>query len=520
MILLKPRTPRSTDSRAVLRLWGDLRSSALTQLVALLTAVVLVLGSAAPALAAREPSHWAIPASDVYTDNLKDCPGGMQVYDLLKQMRLQQTLITDVSMSALSSAWPRTSILHGFIDKIGAVTWDAVLGETNQDGLGWLLTQNGTPRYIDNPYVNLTRDRGLQSIDAHESYESLLAARVLQSSGNLQPQDILQQALALTNGDYPLATLVAHNLLKEITYARRQGSGSQGRALVAWSQDDRGDQPDADAADWPTYKTLSDVQVQTFIDKLASIRKPGDPFAVGPGADKMGPWYHMFGAMFLGSVTSRPEADFAVDIESFLRHLGLGSDPDPGKEFVGGCGALFGRVALGDAVVDRPICPKPVELPDPGASLGPAPADDELVAAAAQILPEPCPVQPPPAREPTPAPTPTPVPASLPQSKLTNIRLKLNGELVGDQQQLKQKVNTPLKVQAEWDGGPLQGGWWVWITDGGADQPLWKRCDAGATCELTDKKTSPIPGRIYFAELHDPVGNWSHSAIVYVNWVP
>jgi hypothetical protein len=118
-------------------------------------------------------------------------------------------------------------------------------------------------------------------------------------------------------------------------------------------------------------------------------------------------------------------------------------------------------------------------------------------------------------------PTPTETPAPTPVT-FSNIKLYVNGQYYTEDQTrvnpLMIKVGTPISLRATWDGGALDGtGWWVVILEQG--KGYLTKCDTGSTCETTDVFTSPIPGRVYDAELHEPSGYWVHSNIVFVDWV-
>src|SRR5207249_7727561 len=121
---------------------------------------------------------------------------------------------------------------------------------------------NATPRYPSNPYVQVTRDRQqLEDGELSISLESALANRIATSAGNLLPNDILRLALEATHGDYPLATLTVHNLLKELTYASREPNGGIS-ALLGWNAADRGADTDVINASHADYDVRSPVEVQ------------------------------------------------------------------------------------------------------------------------------------------------------------------------------------------------------------------------------------------------------------------
>jgi hypothetical protein len=243
--------------------------------------------------------------------------------------------VTDVSQSALADFSPRSSVVGGFLDK-----WEStVLGIDNSDFLGWLLTENATPRYPSNAYVQLTRDRyRFEDGGLSTSKETALANRIAASAGNLMPNDVLKLALETTSGDYPLAMLTAHNMLKELTYASREPNGASS-ALLGWDADDRGSDTDAITLNHAGYDVRSPAQVRALIGKLSNLRETNDPLV----NDKMGPWYHLYGVLFVGSVTTGTEATFGAWFENFTRWLKLGSRPDTTKEFINACAGQLAR---------------------------------------------------------------------------------------------------------------------------------------------------------------------------------
>jgi hypothetical protein len=306
----------------------------------------------APAPAAPQPSAPPVPAAiaadpdQALRDAFRGCPGSFDAYTLLRQMNAEGRLVTDVSQSALADFSPRSSVVGGFLDKLDST----FLGSDNSDFLGWLLTESATPRYPSNPYVQLTRDRypfGDGELSA--SRESALAKRIAASSGNLLPNDVLKLALDATAGDYPLAVLTAHNLLKELTYASREPNGSS--ALLGWNADDRGSDTIAITGNHPGYDVRSAADVQALIGKLSNLREANDPVA----GDKMGPWYHLYGVLFVGSVTTGTEATFGAWFENFTRWLNLGSRPDTTKEFINACAGQLARYVadLPDQTTDQ-----------------------------------------------------------------------------------------------------------------------------------------------------------------------
>jgi hypothetical protein len=280
------------------------------------------------------PASAGDPDQDL-RDAFRGCPGSFESYVRLRQMNANGQLVTDVSRSELNGFSPRSSVIGGFVDKVD--------GSDTSDHLGWLLTENATPRYPSNPYVQLTRDRRqIQDGQPSISMESALADRIAASAGNLQPNNVLDLALQTTAGDYPLAVLTAHNLLKELTYASRE-PGLGGTALLGWNADDRGTDVDVINAAHVGYDVRTPAQVQAMIGKLWNPREANDPMR----ADKMGPWYHLYGVLFVGSVTTGTEATLGAWTENVTRWVHLGSKPDPTKEFINACAGQLARYVAG-----------------------------------------------------------------------------------------------------------------------------------------------------------------------------
>jgi hypothetical protein len=205
--------------------------------------------------------------------------------------------------SKLHSYLPRTRLVTGAVAAGVTMRLNQKLGDfVAGDTLSSLLTLQSAPsKYSDYPcpYVTLTRAGN------ENSYEAKLARKILASPRNdLQPQDVLRMALDTCGNDYWLATLVAHNLLKECTYAGRATKGLRGAQIGVPSDDPKA----------PGITISSDK----LIAKLAQLRPAGDAFL----SDKMGPWYHLFGAFFVAGITGSTEMEMTAYV------LELRSNPD------------------------------------------------------------------------------------------------------------------------------------------------------------------------------------------------
>jgi hypothetical protein len=283
---------------------------------------------------------------------LTGCPGAFDLYTTLRDAAAKGALVVDPAQSALQPMWPRRDVLVGMLEKVAsmedlALTSVATLifGESPHDlaagtgyvnYLGSLLTEQAPPRHTANAYVQLTRDRRpLVDGTQQASYESALADRIIQSSGGLLPADVMRMALNVTGGDYPLATLTAHNLLKELKYSST-AQGGTGTAIVGWFADSRGTDAEALAGGQRGYDLRPTAPL---VAKLVNLRPADDALYA---ADPVGPWYHQFGVFFVGSVTSGDEASLAGWVENGTRWLGLGSNHDTFKEATNTCA---GRLA-------------------------------------------------------------------------------------------------------------------------------------------------------------------------------
>jgi len=223
--------------------------------------------------------------------------------DMLQELLRHQTV--PFEQSALNGFYPRTSIVAGAGEKIANK-----LIEENGNRLGFMLTESAQPSGVsDNPYVDITKGKTAGG----KSPEMILAEKIQSSSGNLTPDQVLGMAIDSCGGDYWLATLTAHNLLKEVAYASRLNQ----QPVIGWDAANPGD-----VNSWQMLRTDS------IISKLSNLRPSGDAHA----SDVIGPWYHMYGLFFVGGMTSGSEADFLAWAENVTRWLGLGSSSDPFKE--------------------------------------------------------------------------------------------------------------------------------------------------------------------------------------------
>lgn len=217
--------------------------------------------------------------------------------------QIARSKLKPFDQSALKGHYPRVSLAASGVEKIVAKVI-----ETNGTTLGFMLTESAQPSGVTgNPYVDATKGR-----KGKTSPEAELAKRIIASRTPMMPGDVLGAALQITKGDYWLATLVCHNLLKEVTYAER----AKAQAVLGWDNADP-----MKASQWIL------ISPKEITSKLPNLRPAGDP----QFSDKMGPWYHMFGLFFIGGMTTGTEAESLAWVENFTRELGLGSTTDKFK---------------------------------------------------------------------------------------------------------------------------------------------------------------------------------------------
>lgn len=134
-------------------------------------------------------------------------------------------------------------------------------------------------------------------------YERKLRREILRVKGQLLPADVLEMALRVTGGSYPLAVLTAHNLLKNVTYI--------GRGAITLAKKNR---------------MLFERFPERFLEKLrpqVAIARKLVSLRANPrkDKDKMGPWYHGFAILSAGAMARVPGATIALVGEHLLKYL-------------------------------------------------------------------------------------------------------------------------------------------------------------------------------------------------------
>ena len=252
-----------------------------------------------------------------------------------------------------------------------------ILGlDIDPKSLTYLLFHSGMPSDtgIGNPFVSHTKGSHGTLPDGQNSLPSSremdLAIKVLQSKGDLAPKDLMKMSLEVTKGDVPSALLTCHNFLKEVTWAQREGFSptflsftpkgtAQEPETVADSTADINAQTETKSEKKARAEALRKEYIKSFkkindhfvvinnnghltvslgsedaamiSNRLMNLRPADDTIK-----DKMGPWYHTFGVLFLGSTAAGGEstAKLWAEGEGFMRHYlpGFSSSPDAFKE--------------------------------------------------------------------------------------------------------------------------------------------------------------------------------------------
>lgn len=165
--------------------------------------------------------------------------------------------------------------------------------------------------------------------DAHRNFyagatrlsEQQLLQRIRQSGGQLTPAEVMRMSLEISDGNYTMATLTAANLLKNVAYTGRHATELYNKQYREYG---------VHAPRMLEKQGMSlnpdDGYVLDVASRLVNLR--GEPQKTG---DKLGPWYHVFSLMFLGSITSKEQAHAMMVGEHTTRQLKWGSVEDKEK---------------------------------------------------------------------------------------------------------------------------------------------------------------------------------------------
>ncbi len=197
--------------------------------------------------------------------------------------------------------YPRIDVSDPTAGRLGAVQ-HATAALFALTDLGTLLRTKCPPRDLEGNYYAHVATR----------YEEALRDRILEAPEQARPGDVMRMALDVAGGNYTLATLTAHNLLKNVAYIGRQAD-----EIIAERH-----QKDPNYEREQLQLQPKDKYVVLVAAKLLNLR-------ANPAVrEKMGPWYHIFGILFVGSTTNGIFSEGLATAEHFTRELRFGSDPD------------------------------------------------------------------------------------------------------------------------------------------------------------------------------------------------
>ncbi|MBM9520109.1 hypothetical protein JWG39_09810 [Desulforhopalus vacuolatus] len=209
--------------------------------------------------------------------------------------------------------------------------------------MSYLLFHSEQPSVtgLQNPYVKYTKGPS-QVSGLPISRELRLARMVAQSKGDLMPEDIVRMALKATNGDYPAAMLTAHNFLKETAYSMRGAFRPSPAYMVIPAPSSKKEEAQLinklqrklgrrfyvsanDSIDGDIQITVVDKHKGSLGRKLRNFRLSDDKNK----SDKMGPWYHMFGVLYVSSISKggRFTGESWAKVEGLARNLPFFSSP-------------------------------------------------------------------------------------------------------------------------------------------------------------------------------------------------
>jgi hypothetical protein len=164
-----------------------------------------------------------------------------------------------------------------------------------------------------NFYAGLTRARDPKDPQSRSFQDRLKDFILRDPKARLEPADVIKHALDAAHGNYPLAMLTAHNLLKEIAYVGREEVDVINQA-----------QKPADQSRWPALWFGVSPWLGDFAGKLRGLRDSSV-------ADKMGPWYHFFVPLAAEAWGSVEAAERMTAVEHGARKWKIFKNPDPEK---------------------------------------------------------------------------------------------------------------------------------------------------------------------------------------------
>jgi len=172
--------------------------------------------------------------------------------------------------------------------------------------IGEILRADNLPENLrdTNPYAALTAKS-----------EDVLRKKILAAPrGSLTPAQVMDMALDASGGNYPIATLTAHSVLKSAAIRGREVVERMRTRVAAL------DKGTISQAEYDRQMADLRKQLAPHSDIAARLQ----PLRAEPtaNADKLGPWYHPFGVMALGSVHGGSDALGGVAWEHGARWSG------------------------------------------------------------------------------------------------------------------------------------------------------------------------------------------------------
>jgi len=199
----------------------------------------------------------------------------------------------------------KDGILRGYLRNAPLVSLTAGEGKLVQ----LLSGHDLPPGHRDNPYAAITAqtEQPLQQAILHAAPHSLF------------PENVLKLALDVCDGNYPLAVTTGHAVLKIATYEGR----SVLKRMFARARGNK----------WDSIPDLAkSLKPHSDIAKRLHNLRPGDDTT----GDKLGPWYHGFGLLTAGALSSPEGAHIGAKGEHTSKWLGwfIGEgDYNPEKEY-------------------------------------------------------------------------------------------------------------------------------------------------------------------------------------------
>lgn len=311
-----------------------------------------------------------------YTEDV--CRKIDQILDKYRELK-RAGKIKNYSESELAGVgWlPSWSIALTIMDRSVNAARAFMGGDVKFTSLGTYLRYGHKPSDpgLDTEYVRVTKKlRQPDELncplagDTPVSLEMALALSMISSGQKrLTPADFFAMSLDVTKGDLPLAMLLAHNFLKEAAYAHRENSDMEimfyGEENISTTQKEKYTAMMRKACEKGAHYYEKNHKKNPFPQSnkgKVSKRFYLYPYAIRERCedirpvydadirDRLGPWYHTFGLLFLASSTQFGGANAisAAKIENITRYLGLGSTRSIAKEAANTCAARIASLIV------------------------------------------------------------------------------------------------------------------------------------------------------------------------------